>query len=815
MRKTFTTYITQGFHSDVVWLEDQRDYAISLMKDMEQHLLACRFDAGSGVFLHELTYLKPYLDVNPEEREYVRELIQQGRITTGGSHSQPSEVLVSGESIVRNILYGRYYHERLLGDKPEVYMPWDVFGHVSQLSQILLKSRFEGCIWSKDIFGAHAVFYHQALDGSTLLSKRVPYCVQVVRDGKFQEIGAIDELVHYVKQHLAELRSLGLSADLLLDCVDFKPPTSALVGESENLRSRRDVSIVVGGNVHREWLRKTRQEIGNKQLDIPVLARDFEWHHQGTGVSRIDLKIANRIAENTIINAEKFATIASYLGARYPDKALDKSWRQLLFNQHHDALTGTSCDRAYLDLLQQFREALELSSEVLRNALSCLAKRVDTRSIKGTPLVVFNPLNWERTDAVRATVRLPLGAGTKRRFRVINAQGGKVAFQVEETKKDGDVLEAQILFVAKQIPSMGYATYSIVPSDDEFVRATPINGGTIENEYYRITVDAAKSGGIVSIFDKLAKRELLPANGTPANEIIALEEQPDRAEPSWEIYTTGPKYFSRDYNATIEIEKSAVASRIIIKGEFRDCKRYQTITLYSGVKRIDFHTRLGNYDGTHHLYAVAFPLNLKGLQPVFDDRFGCIVKRRSKGKFDFRVHQSKNYSDCAPRRGYQWMDYSSSGKIVFDDGQEVTIGMVNVVTPHNLRVRKLAYHIGEKLVKKGIPSTPSYDDCDWERRKTLPVEDTVMPTPNNFNEDLKFGTSFRISLDASGLRMKNTYTAKIVNALGREFRQHFTEQLKKRGFACLFCYDKELPEGWEPLPVLISQELMKHIWKKV
>lgn len=803
MRRTVTSYVTQGFHSDVVWLEDQRDYAVSLMKNMEQHLLACRFDAGFGVFLHELTYLKPYLDIHPEEREYVRELIRQRRIATGGSHSQPSEVLVSGESIVRNILYGRYYHERLLGDKPEIYMPWDVFGHVSQLSQILLKSRFKGCMWSKDIFGAHAVFYHQGLDGSRLLSKRVPYWVHIIKDGRHNEIGTIDELVDYAKQNYVELRTLGLSADLRLNCVDFKPPTSVLVGESKNLRRQRDHSIVIGGNVHREWLHKTEEEIKSKRLDIPTLARDFEWHHQGTGVSRIDLKIANRVAENTIVNAEKFATMASYLGAKYPDKALDKSWRQLLFNQHHDALTGTSCDRTYLDLLQQYREALELSSEALRNALSFLAKQVDTRRLKATPLVVFNPLNWERTDVVRATVRLPIAAATRSGFELVDAQGQNVAFQIETEKKDGDVLEVQIIFVAAGVPSLGYTTYSIVPSDKECARATSINGGTIENEFYRIAVSTEKGGGVVSIFDKLSQRELLPGNGDPANEVIALEEKPDRAEPSWEVYTTGPKYFSRSYNATIEIEKGPVANRAIIKGEFKDCKRHQTITLYNGVRRIDCQTALESHRGTHHLYAVTFPSNLTGLQPVFDDRYGCIVKRKSKGKFDFRVHQSKNYSDCAPRRAYQWIDYSSSGKIVFDDGREVTIGMVNVVTPHNQRVRELAYEMGEKLVRKGIPSTPSFDDCDWKRRRSLPVEDTVMPTPNNFNEDLKFGTSFRISLDVPSLKRRNTYTTKMLRRVGEESRRRFKEQLKRRGYAYLFCYDGELPEGWEPLPVLI------------
>lgn len=151
-------YILQGSHSDVVWLEDQRDYAVSLLKNMEQHLLACKYDEGFGTYFHELTYLKPYLDANPEQREYVKQLVKSSRAELGGSHSQPAEVLVSGESILRNILYGRYYHERLLGGDPKIYMPWDVFGHVMQLAQILEKTRLKAA-YGLRIFSVQTQFF--------------------------------------------------------------------------------------------------------------------------------------------------------------------------------------------------------------------------------------------------------------------------------------------------------------------------------------------------------------------------------------------------------------------------------------------------------------------------------------------------------------------------------------------------------------------------------------------------------------------------------------------------------------------------------
>lgn len=824
MGKYLPLYILQGSHSDSVWLEDQRDCTYMLMKSADQHMLACRFDSGFGIFLSELSYLKPYLDVTPEARELARRLIQRKRLSTGGSYNQPAEVLISGEAFLRNILYGRYYHERVLGDKPEVYMSWDVFGHVTQLAQILIKTRFKGCIWSKPIYGARAVFFQQSLDGSRILVKRMPYGAGIPGEPTFVQAESIEDFVKIGHLATPEIRSIGLSSDLRLNAEDFKPPSSALIGRSATLSAHKDVPINIGGNVHTEWFRKTTAEIKKRNLDIPVLARDFEWYHQGTGVSRIDLKIANRICENTVINAEKFGTIAAYLGAKYPDKSLDKAWRQILFNQHHDAITGTSCDRATLDMFQQYRESLELSAEVLHNSLRYIADKINTRTRAGIPIVVFNSVNWVRTDVVRTTVRLK---PPQKAFDIVDCKGEAVPFQVESTRELPQVVEYDVLFIARGVPSIGYSTYYVIPNAKSLSVLPVTKGNSIENEFYRVRVDESKGGAIVSVYDKEGGRELVPSANEPWNEIVILEEKPDRSEPSWEIFTTGTKYLSREYAASVQVKSGPAASQIAITGELKDCKqRYQSITLYKGVKRIDFQTRLDGYKGQHHLHVVSFPQNLHGLEPVFDDRFGCVVKRKSKGKFDFRFHQSKNYSGCAARRAYQWVDYSSSGKVVFDDGQAVSLGMVNIVLSGSAQVSAIAYDLGKKLFTKGIPSTPTYDDCDWERRKGLPYEDTLIPTPTNFDEDLKFGTSFRIVLDPSGTSLTNSYATKVLGKVGSSFREDFLARLAKRGNAVLFALDHDVPEGWPPLPVLLIcaldngrlkrtvQKLFGGVWKQ-
>jgi len=109
--------------------------------------------------------------------------------------------------------------------------------------------------------------------------------------------------------------------------------------------------------------------------------------YTGKDVSFIDTKQAQRSAENTLLSAEKFATIAGLLGARFPSEAIDKAWRQLLFGAHHDGITGSESDQVYLDLLGGWREAQEHGQAALDGALNHLGSRIDTTG-DGTALNV-------------------------------------------------------------------------------------------------------------------------------------------------------------------------------------------------------------------------------------------------------------------------------------------------------------------------------------------------------------------------------------------------------------------------------------------
>jgi len=718
----------------------------------------CRLHRQDPLFrshISEVDYLKPYFDVYPEDRETLLQVFREGRSEPDVMYNQPNEQNCGGEALVRNFLYGQLIHGRMFGRACRVYGPGDVFGHPNQLSQIARKAGCTGVAWDKFIFNFPPLFEHVALDGTSLPHKR----------------GAATE---------DDVHAMGLS--VRMGSIDQTPPTDwhATLMPKYRQGTYGDLAAAIGAQCEEKGAR------------LPVTSRDMSLYHAATALSRVNLKIANRLGENLVVDAEKFATIASVLGARYPEKALDKAWRQLLCGQHHDSITGTHNEISYVDLMNAYREVLELGSDVLERALAFIARAVEPPGDEwSTPYVVFNPLAWTRSGVVRMRVVM---AGSEGPFSVRDERGRDVPFEVIEVKRDrrGRLEHAEILFVANAVPSMGYRAYTVVEGGDDLPTRTTQSGTRIENEYYRVVVDPARGGGMVSLFDKRTRREVLDSARHVGNELAVLEEVPYRNETQHEFYTTGLKLFSGDQPASVEVEKGPVSATLRARYSMGElCGVVQEITLYKGLKRVDFRTILEDVQREDYLYAVTFPTNLEGCVPVFDERFGAVARNESRNYLDFRTHRMVMFSDCAVYAANQWMEYGNCA--VFRVGANAyPLSMVGLVT-HGDRVSEAAAEtITRTLIKKGVTCTPWHDAGGPRWGSYL----------DHMDDDLLY-TRFRISL---GVRGKNTYSGRLIDAQSDRVRQAFDKRLAKHGHAFLFVKDADLCDGsWPALPVLIIE----------
>ncbi len=750
-----TTFVLSSFHFDTTYHEEQRVYAMGAFDIVRQYCRLHRQDPLFRSIISEVDYLKPYFDVYPEDRATLMQVFREGKSEPDVMYNQPNEQNCGDEGLVRNFLYGQLIHGRVFGNICHAYGPGDVFGHPNQLSQIVRKSGCIGVTWDKHIFNFPPFFEHIALDGVGLPHKRG---------------NATERDVH----------AMGLSVKT--GAVDQTPPTEW----------HHTLMPTYKQGTYRDLMSAIHAQCEERNAHLPVTTRDMSLYHAATSMSRINLKIANRLGESLLLDAEKFATIANLLGAKYPEKALDKAWRQLLCGQHHDSITGTHNEISFVDLMNSYRETLELGSEVLDRSLEYVGRAIDPGESASDPLVVYNPLAWERTDAVHAEIKNPNADGDG--FELRGPDGKAVPYDIVKAHRNsrGRLVSAEIVFVAKRVPSLGYRAYHVVPSSGEAPERRRRDGCLIENEFYRIEVDPARGGGIVSLFDKKAGREVVDASKHPANELAILEEVADRSETQHEFYTTGLKLFSGDQAASVEIGKGAVSTTLRVRYSMVElCEVVQEITLYKGVKRIECRVILLDAQREDYLYCVTFPTNLKGLVPVFDERFGVVARNDSKHYLDFRTHQMLMFSDCAVYAANKWMEYGNCATVRIG-GNAYPLHMVGLITTRDKAAVELGEDVQRVLIRKGITCTPWFDNEGPHWGSYL----------GHMDDDLLY-TRFRLSIGVAG---KNAYSRKLLEAQPARVRKAFEQRLKREGSACLFVKDQDLADTtWPALPALIVE----------
>jgi alpha-mannosidase len=304
-------------------------------------------------------------------------------------------------------------------------------------------------------------------------------------------------------------------------------------------------------------------------------------------------------AENTLLAAEKFAAINFALHyADYPQPVLDFLWKKLIesTDHNHDGQGGWPGDerkRSYSEL------AIIRGGEILRDSLRNIAERVRIPVRPSVPVVVFNPLGWQRDDLVKAHVTVygdvvPGNVADYRKgIRLVDESGQEVPFHVVQYSEN--VSRAfEIVFVATKVPSLGYKTYYLRPADgptgpgetaqisldsisDIKDPRRPLGADVVENQFYRVTVDRAT--GRVGLFDKALRQDVVKDA-----EIVATEE---RGGNYIGVEPLSGRTFPEAIDKVEVEENNGVRAVIKITGRLIDIPVTQRLILYKELKRLD------------------------------------------------------------------------------------------------------------------------------------------------------------------------------------------------------------------------------------
>lgn len=565
----------------------------------------------------------------PETYEKIKERVKEGRWEPeGGMWVEADCNLTSGESLVRQFLYGKKFFKDEFGiDSRILWLP-DVFGYSGALPQIMKKSGIKYFMTTK-------LAWNQI--------NKVPYDTMMWRGIDGSEIFT----------HLITTLGVGQSeADFFTTYNGMLHPDAILGGwhRYQNKDINNDILIAFGygdggGGPTREMLEtskrmekgirgipKVRQEFagnyfeeleerveGNKSLPVWEGELYFEYH-RGTYTSMGRNKRSNRRCEQLLMDAE----LLEVLTGTSEKEEMDKIWRTVLLNQFHDILPGSSIAEVYEVTKKEYAEIESRLAEMIAEKLNLL---MDGGQDK---ISVFNTLGFDRNDVVS------LGDC---HAAALTDESGKI-YPVQETA------QGAVAYIT-DIPAKGGKTLQLLDTVKEEASRIQITENGIETPFYRISID--ENGLFTSIYDKECDREVLKA-GEKGNLLRMYEDKPMHYD-CWDIdMYYSEKYWDAEKADKIQwTEEGPVRATLEIQRTISNSVIKQKIHFYADSRRIDFSTWV-DWKEHQHLLKVHFPVNIHSDEATFEVQFGNL-KRKIHGNTSW---DEARFESC----GQKWMDIS-------------------------------------------------------------------------------------------------------------------------------------------------------------
>ena len=558
----------------------------------------------------------------PELYERIREAVKKGRwIAEGAMWVEPDTNMTGGESLVRQLMYGKQFFREEFGvDSVILWLP-DTFGYSAALPQIL-----QGCgikylvtqkiFWSYnegDQFPYH-YFTWQGADGSRITSF-LPTSYTYQTDPR--------EICETWKKRV---QKRGLDAFLLpfgygdggggptRDHIEF-------LRREENLEGMPRVTMASPLDFFRDM------EAGGGPQHTYVGELYFS-AHRGVFTSQADIKKGNRKAEIALREAEMWGALT----AAYPLARMNTAWKRLLLNQFHDILPGSSIAKVYENARKDHQWIISEADTVRDASLAALAP--------GKGISVFNSLSFDRDGLIRLPDEYADGAVT---------EDGKTV-PVQRTE-DG-------LLGLVTVPACG--AVSLWPQKTEkqisvFAKKTGPDY-LMENAHLRIVVNSR--GEVVSYVNKETGREF--ASG-PMNRLMLFKDVPRKFD-AWDIdsnYALQP--VALDEMVTVSIREDAGLRAVVhVERKIQHSVFTQDIVLAAGKSRLDFVTRI-DWRELHRLLKVNFPVNVRATEGINEIQFGYITRPAHHS----RPYDSDRFEVCNQR--YSALCDQSHGAAVLND----------------------------------------------------------------------------------------------------------------------------------------------------
>ncbi len=729
-------------HIDVAWLwtvEQTREKTArsfsTVLRYMDQY--------PEYIFMSSQPQLYKFLKEDyPEVYLRVKEKVAEGRWEAeGGMWLEADCNVTSGESLVRQILFGKTFFKEEFGiDNKIVWLP-DVFGYNAAMPQIMKKAGIDYFMttkinWNRFNKMPYDTFIWKGLDGTGILT-------------------------HFITTQEADQKRFFTTYNGMLN------PSSVIGAWRRYGHKTENENVLIsygygdgGGGPTEEMIENIRRmnkglpgcpkTVQGKALDyFNELDEKFsesdstpKWtgelyleYHRGTYTSMGRNKRANRKCEFMLHDIEFLYSLLMKDGTTdYPGCKINSMWETVLLNQFHDILPGSSIKQVYDVTLKEYEQLLDQGKELIDKALDIIGDNVKSQE---PTLLAVNSLGFNRNGLIE-----------------FKSDGLVNALEDPVTKKVYDVqqtYEGKLLSYVENIPSKGYKAFNIKNEKSSSTKTLFVSENRLQNKYFDIKIN--EQGNILSIYDKVNERHVLKSDAC-GNVFQVFEDRP-RSDENWniEIYYPQKKYEIDDLESIQVIEAGPVRGGIKIKRKFFDSYIVQDIYIYSDIPRIDFDTVI-DWKEKQLLLKTAFPVNVHAEKASYDIQFGnvertthtntswdvaryevCAHKWADSSQFDFGVSL---LNDCKYghdiREGVMRLTLLKSGIYPNPDADKEVHRIKYSLVPHagtwrESNIPEMGYDFNVPMyVTKGNMASKSVMPCELSLFRTNGIKNVIMET---------------------------------------------------------------------------------------
>ena len=708
--ETATFHLSGNSHIDAAWLWPWTETVDVVRRTFSTALQLMNEYPGYTYTQSAAAYNEWMAEKYPSMNAEIKRRIQEGRWEiVGGMWVEPDLNMPDGESLVRQLLVGKRWYKQAYGVDVRIGWNPDSFGYNWQLPQIYKKSGIDYFVtqkmeWNDTNQLPFKLFWWQSPDRSKVLA----YFPHGYGNEDLRPLRLADDLA------AARQRSTGMNDMMDLYGVGDHGggPTRSMLDEGFHWAAPDAASVAADGGVPvtpkyefgtaQSWFSSVEKQIApespvwNYQLiakgytapaavagktAIPTWDSELYFeYHRGVLTTQAMHKHNMRTAEEEMLNAEKFSSIAWLYGASYPADELTEDWKKVLFNQFHDLAAGSGIAAIYKDAQKDYDWVRMSTDGISGAALQAVAERVDTaeKESEEFPIIVFNPLGWSRSGSVTVKLQLPT-SGTATSYPIRGQQDdGNWESHARVLSRDLETGEVSLAVPVLSVPPLGYkvlwvrASPRIFRSEMGIGRAGMIpNGISLENEFVRLTVDK-NTGCITSVIDRRSGSEVLAADAC-GNQLQFFKDTPKQYD-AWNVdpgtLDVKPAAIA-EADSVEEVAPPGMPDAIRVNTHWGSSKFEQTISLALNSDIVDIDNDI-DWHEKHVLLKAAFPLAVTSDFATYEIPYGTIERPTTrnnsfeKAQFEVPAMRWADLSGAEPDGKVQGLSILNQDKYGYD-----------------------------------------------------------------------------------------------------------------------------------------------------